>query len=286
MPEELINKGGSSMTGHNMGQPLGSSTPDSISIVTICFNNLPDLQATCASVDEQLFLPYEHIIIDGSTSTEIRSWLAEQQSPSYRSYLSELDEGISDAFNKGVSRAHGEIVLMLNAGDRLHDPTVLGQAATAFGKDASLQWLHGSIRMIRGGIWVVVGKPFDPRRLYRGMRSTFHPTMFVRRSLFLQYGLFDKQLQIAMDYDFLCRIARERNTFLKQPLAIFEPGGVSNQHFRKGLEEMQQVYDRHFGYSLKQRLWKWRQILLHRLLHSDLGAWLYGWKVRLGWTNR
>jgi|GEM_PF-210505 len=286
MPEVLTDMEGTWKPEVGLTSPLGLVDRDSISIITICFNNLQALQDTCTSIDEQQCLPFEHIIIDGSTDADIRSWLLDESHPTYRTYVSEVDEGISDAFNKGISRARGEILQMLNAGDRLHDPSVLRLAATAFAEDPALQWLHGSIRLMRGGIWVVVGKPFDPRRLYRGMRSTFHPTMFVRRTIFLQYGLFDKQLKIAMDYDFLCRIARERNTFVPLPLAVFEPGGISNQHFRKGLEEMQRVYERHFGFSLKQRLWKWRQLILFKFLQAGLGTWMYGWKVRLGWENR
>jgi glycosyltransferase involved in cell wall biosynthesis len=257
-----------------------------ISIVTICRDNPEELKETCASVDEQQRPAFEHIIIDGSTRPEIRRWLNETPQPSHRIWVSEPDEGISDAFNKGVGKATGDLVQFLNAGDRLHDSSVLSQVAEAFTRDPSLRWLHGSLRMMRGGLWVVIGKPFDPERLYRGMRSTFHPTMYVRRELFQRHGGFDKSLKIAMDYDFLCRIAKERNTFLDKPLVVFEPEGVSDLRYLDGLEEMQLAYGRYFGFSVRQRVWKWRQVLLFRLLKSGLGQWMYALKVRLGWENR
>lgn len=257
-----------------------------ISIVTICRDNPVALMETCASVDEQRHPAFEHIIIDGSTGPDIRKWLKEIPQPSYRTSVSEPDEGISDAFNKGVGRATGDLVQFLNAGDRLHDPSVLSQVVEVFARDPSLQWMHGSLRMMRGGLWVIIGKPFEPERLYRGMRSTFHPTMYVRRELFQRHGVFDKRLKIAMDYDFLCRIAKERNTYLDKPLVVFEPEGVSDLRYLDGLEEMQLAYGRHFGFSVRQRAWKWRQVLLFRLLRSGLGRRIYALKVRLGWENR
>ena len=262
------------------------SGPLRISIVTICRDNPEELAGTCASVDSQSLAPFEHVVVDGSTDGRIAAWFGGASQPRYRSCVSESDEGISDAFNKGVSRSTGDVVVMLNAGDRLHDDEVLARVAEAFGADPTLQWLHGSMRMRRGGLWVVIGKPFDARLLYRGMRSTFHPTMYVRRGLFDCHGGFDTSLRIAMDYDFLCRIAGERHAFLPQPLADFDPHGVSSTGYLRGLAEMQRVYRRHFGFSAAQWLWRWRQVALHRLLHSPLGRRLYAWKVRLGWANR
>ena len=69
------------------------------------------------SVDRQQHAPYEHWIIDGSTNTEISGYLRDHPQPAYRKWINERDHGISDAFNKGVLRADGEIVNMLNSGD-------------------------------------------------------------------------------------------------------------------------------------------------------------------------
>jgi len=257
-----------------------------ISIVTICRDNPEELMRTCASVDGQASPPFEHHIVDGSTDGRIGTWCRTVPQPVYRHCVSEPDEGISDAFNRGVARSTGDVLVMLNAGDRLHDDSVLSRVGEAFAADPSLQWLHGSMRMRRGWLWVVIGKPFEARLLYRGMRSTFHPTMYVRRELFVRHGGFDKSLRIAMDYDFLCRIAGERHAFIAYPLADFDPDGVSSTGYLRGLAEMQRVYGRHHGFSAAQRLWRWRQVLLHRLLHSALGRRLYALKVRLGWENR
>ena len=77
-----------------------------ISVITICFNNLADLQKTCQSVDKQTRQPEEHWIINGSTTDEIAKWLEETPQPVYRKWINERDRGIADALNKGkIGRA-------------------------------------------------------------------------------------------------------------------------------------------------------------------------------------
>ena len=92
-----------------------------LSIVTICFNNLQDLITTCKSVDDQHLKPFEHIIINGSTNSEIKNWYESSNHPSYRIIINELDGGISDAFNKGISKATGDVIHLLNSGDIYFD---------------------------------------------------------------------------------------------------------------------------------------------------------------------
>ena len=79
--------------------------PYRISVATICFNNPEELKRTIAAVDQQQHRPYEHVIIDGSTSDAIRNYLENTDQPSYRWWVCERDNGIADAFNKGVHKS-------------------------------------------------------------------------------------------------------------------------------------------------------------------------------------
>jgi len=180
-----------------------------ISIITICFNYLHELFLTLSSVDQQTHLPYEHIIIDGSTNPEIANYLNTHPQPDYRLWKSEPDEGISDAFNKGILKSTGDIIGTLNSGDELFDFLVLGLIGAKFRENPQAGWCHGKLYTQRGDQWVIVGKPFDPKKLYRGLRGVFHPTMYIRRSVYDKIGFYDKAIQIAMDYDLLCRLSRE-----------------------------------------------------------------------------
>lgn len=252
-----------------------------ISIVTICFNNPEDVKSTCDSVDLQDQRPFEHIIIDGSTGQDIRLLMQQAPQPGFRCSFHEPDKGISDAFNKGISNCHGDVILLLNAGDRLYDNHTLAHVAQVFNTDPALMWCHGAMELMRGGQKVIIGKPFERRKLYRGMRSTFHPTMYLKASLYRKHGNYDTSLKMAMDYDMLCRIADEKCRFIDVPLARFEPHGISTNRYMDALKESYRCYRKYFGFSLMQEVWLLRQWLLHVLLESKAGPWLYNMKRKL-----
>ena len=117
------------------------------------------------------------------------------------------------------------------------------------------------------------------------MRSVFHPTMYVKKELYEKHGQYRTEVKIAMDYDFLCRIAGEKFSFMNQPLASFDPKGVSSQKYLEAMHESFACYRKHFGYSFKQTLWGWRLTLLHHLLNTGLGKWLYKLKIWAGLAN-
>ncbi|MBA3827807.1 MAG: glycosyltransferase [Taibaiella sp.] len=256
-----------------------------ISIITICFNNLEEVIKTCASVDAQGVKPFEHIVIDGSSKEDIRKYLGHNPQPAYRSWVCERDKGIGDAFNKGVLKAKGEIVYLLNSGDTIYDATVLQRVQDTFDKDPQLMWCNGKLNTLRGGIWVLVGKPFEKRKLYRGMRAVFHPTMYVKKEVYKRHGLYDNDIKYAMDYDFMCRIANEKNTFINYPLATFDPTGISSVNYLKAMKESHIVYRKYYGNSILQTLWGIRQTMLHYTLQSKAGKILYRIKKGLGLEN-
>ena len=256
-----------------------------ISIITICYNNPEELKLTCQLADRQTVLPFEHWIIDGSTAPDIKNYLETTAQPAYRKWICERDNGIADAFNKGVLRSTGEICNMLNAADYYFDDTVLKMVSEAFEAHSEISWLHGKYQLQRGGQWVVIGKPFEKEKLYRGMRSLSHQSMFIKRELHDRYGLYDTTLRNAMDYDFVCRIAAEPVLFIEKPLVVFAPGGTTDTNYLKAMDEGKKVYRKHFGNSLKLILWQWRLKLLYALISSPVGSSLYKIKVWLRLEN-
>lgn len=249
---------------------------NSITIITICFNNLEEVKMTCKSVESQAEPPYEHIIIDGSTNEEIKEWLNNNLQPAYRKWVCERDKGISDAFNKGVKQTTGTIINFMNSGDKFYDAHVLAKVAQEFDQDADLKWLHGAFVFYRGGIWLKAGTPFSKKQIYKGMRQVMHQSMYVKKELFDQYGLFDLERKVAMDYDFLIRIRDEKVKYLTSPLCQFAPDGTSYENIWEGLKEVSNSYQKYIGFSLKQKLWKVRAYLLFWLTQkTSLGKWLF-----------
>lgn len=256
-----------------------------ISVITLCFNNPSELAATCASVEAQTLPPFEHWIIDGSTGSSVREWMESRSQPPYRRSIHERDSGIADGFNKGLALATGDVVVFLNSGDNLYDPSVLGRVSDAFAADPPLMWLHGTVHLERGGRWVTVGKPFEKKKLYRGMRSVSHQTMYVRREVFDRHGAFDTSLRFSMDYDFLCRIADEKHTFLAYPLASYDTHGVTSTRYLEAMAEGRRVFRRYYSRPLLQAAWRLRLSVLHHLMQSPLGKALYRIKAGLKLEN-
>ncbi len=257
-----------------------------LSIITICFNNLEEVKNTCQSVDEQIITPFEHLLINGSTDNEIEMYFEKSALVPYRKIFNEKDKGIADAFNKGIERSSGDVILLLNSGDLLYDKNVVKTVLAKFDEDITLMWLHGKYRYQRSGVWVTLGKPFDPGKLYRGMRSLSHQTMYVRKELYNKHGLYDNSFKIAMDFDFVARIRFEKFLFLDEILAINVPGGISSEKYELSLKEASKVVKKYLGFSWKNKLWTLRLKILKAIQDIPvLGKLLYKIKARLGLAN-
>jgi glycosyltransferase involved in cell wall biosynthesis len=255
-----------------------------ISVITICFNNLADLQRTCLSVDGQSVLPDEHWIINGSTQPAIEQWLLHSPQPPYRKWINEKDKGIYDAFNKGIGHAGAEITHILNSGDTYASDDVIATVKQVFEKDTSIQWISGNIQMTRAGKTVVVGKRFDPTKLYRGMRSVSHPTWFLKKEVYNRTGPY-KDYRIAMDYDLMCRLKSEPYAYIDKVIAVFDDTGVSSNNYIASLKENRIVYESYFGFSFLLVIWQLRLKLLHYLLQTRFGKWLFSLKTKAGLEN-
>ena len=257
-----------------------------LSIITICFNNLEEVLNTCKSVDEQIVSSFEHLIINGSTNDEIKNYFDKVVTTGFRKIFTEKDNGIADAFNKGIQKSTGNIILLLNSGDLLYDKNVIRIVLEKFDADQNLMWLHGKYRYQRSGIWVTLGKPFEPKKLYRGMRSLSHQTMYVRKELYDKYGFYDNSFKIAMDFDFVARIRNEKFLFVDVILAVNVPGGISSEKYDLSLKEGSRIVNKYLGFSWKNKLWTLRLKTLKTIQNIPfLGKLLYKIKVGLGLAN-
>lgn len=242
-----------------------------ISIVTICFENLEELQETIASIDMQSYLPYEHWIIDGSKNNLIKDWASSQNHPSYRFFVHEPDKGISDAFNKGILKCSGNLIHILNSGDTYHNANILALINQVFEENPQIDWVHGQYLQYRGQMHVISGTKFDSKQLWKGMRMVAHPTMFIKKKLYDKVGLFKLEKKVAMDYDFLVRIRNFPFEYIEQPIINFAPGGTSSIQFERGLQEVKESYTQYMGISFKMIVWQLRQKLLNKFMSTSLG---------------
>ena len=245
-----------------------------LTLVTISFNNLEEVKTTMQSVFDQSRQPDEYWIIDGSSNTEIKDYLHQADFPSFVSWISERDKGISDGFNKGVSRAKMDVVHILNSGDYYASNTTIEEVMALFDQDPTLMWVHGRYQQYLGSEWIISGKKFNPEKLYMGMRQVAHPTMFVKREVYDRIGLFPVDMRDAMDFDFLIRIRKEKFQYLETVLSVFTPGGNSEVNWKRTFKEGMKIYQNHLGNDWRLQLGYVKQLLVHAILDSPFGSWM------------
>ena len=117
------------------------------SIITVCYNSADELERTIASIDSQTFGLYEHVIIDGASNDRTPAVL-ESAKKDKRTIVSEPDNGIYDAMNKGLGRAKGEYVIFMNAGDRFHENETLQYYADTIAANDSPGMVYGQTILV------------------------------------------------------------------------------------------------------------------------------------------
>jgi glycosyltransferase involved in cell wall biosynthesis len=212
-----------------------------ISIVTVCRNAEATIAGTIESVRDQQYPDLEYIIIDGA-STDITPDIVRSFGSMINVFVSEPDSGIADAFNKGISRALGEIIGLINADDELL-PGTLNKVGDFFSRHPDIDVVHGDVLLSRGQQVLKRVRPagcwWYPWRLV----LFNHPATFVRRSVYEQYGLFDASYRIAMDVEIFLRWMRKgiNIAYLPDPLVAMQVGGLSGRLAFQGYREVKRA---------------------------------------------
>lgn len=206
---------------------LMSTSKPKISIVTVCLNAEKTIRQTIESVVNQSFEGYEFIVIDGGSSDSTVSIIQEYQLH-INHWVSEQDNGIADAMNKGAGFANGRLLYFLQADDYLAGPEVLAAV-----------WSYADeLADLIGGTVTLLGASENKQLRSRGFTwwSNFkmagpHQAIFCKRDLFLKLNGFDASFQVAMDFDFLLRAKSQgaRYLVIDTNVAVMGDDGISNQ---------------------------------------------------------
>jgi len=201
-----------------------------ITVITVSFNAGKTIEATLKSVEGQDYSNVEHIVIDGA-STDGTIDIIRKRKPSC--WVSEPDEGIYDAMNKGIAMATGDVIGILNSDDIYAHPGVLSRVAELFKKKdidacfADLDFINSQGKVVRR----YSSSRFKPERLAHGWMPA-HPTLYVRKSLFSKVGLFRIDYEIAADYEWIIRAFSTHKAswcYVPELWVHMRLGGVSTQ---------------------------------------------------------
>ena len=221
-----------------MHTPRSSSSQPRITMITAALNPGPEVVQTIESVLSQEYPDLEYIFVDGGSRDDAFA----RVSP-YLERISllirEPDDGISDAWNKALARATGEIVGIINADDYLL-PGALATVAAAYVRHGGSPIVHGDVIRIEHGEETRRGSPIPIWLMIRVGTPVFHPATFVPKTAYDRIGGFGTSYKIAMDYDLILRAYLARVPFVRvpQPLAGFRGGGLSDRKPLDGFREV------------------------------------------------
>lgn len=220
-----------------------------ISIITATYNNLQTLEDTFQSLRSQTYQNIEHIVIDGA-STDGTLEIIDRYRTHISVLISEKDSGVYDALNKGLMCATGDVVGFLHADDTFFSPSTIEQIASVFTVNANIIAVYGDLYYVdRANPQKIIrywqSQPFSPDLLKRGWMPA-HPTLFFRRNVIDEIGLFNIQYQIAADYEYMLRMLRRYPpaAFYYLPIVItcMKMGGKSNRSIHHILKKMKEDY--------------------------------------------
>lgn len=212
-----------------------------ISIITVSYNSVDTIRSTLDSIAAQIYPDLEYIIVDGG-STDGTLDLVDSYKGIVSQCISEHDQGIYDAMNKGINYASGDVIGILNSDDFYLHSEVLNEVVEFFSNDPSLEVILGDVDFVKNDD---LSHPIRryPAGNFRSWMLRFgimppHPAVFLRTSAYKRVGLYKLGYEIAADFDFLTRLllvdgAKYQSAY--KTWVRMRTGGASTRDFRSNL---------------------------------------------------
>src|SRR5579863_3274148 len=218
-----------------------------ISVITAVYNRVDTIETALTSIERQTYGNIDHIIIDGGSDDGTLDVINAQDRPGLR-LISEPDNGIYDAINKGIKLSIGEVIGLVHSDDILANETVLAKVAAAFA-DPSVDAVYGDLEYVSGSDPDKVIRrwragEFQPAKLRRGWMPP-HPALFVRRSFMERHDIYNTSYRIAADYDAILRWFGQkgiRTVYIPEVLVQMRLGGESNRSLGRILLKSSEDY--------------------------------------------
>lgn len=208
-----------------------------VSIITVTYNSASTIEDTLQSVSRQTYADIEHIVVDGASKDGTVEIIKRYEEGIAR-WISEPDSGIYDAMNKGIEMASGEIIGILNSDDLYAYDRVIEDIVALFQEK--------NPKVVFADLWYV--KPNDLDYVVRRFSSQSfrpdlmaygiapaHPTCFVHKSVFEEYGSYKTDYNISADFEFLVRIFKDRKVpyhYFPKVLIKMRMGGISTRNWQ------------------------------------------------------
>lgn len=222
-----------------------------ISVITVCLNTKDTIEETLLSIFNQTFKDIEIIVIDGASKDGTLE-IIDKYKDKITHFVSESDNGIYDAMNKGIKLATGDFICFLNAGDTFYDTSIFEKVEKKLIQNPECKFIFGDAEYISKENSKIVS--------YENIKNEFsiifdnicHQSIFYHKSLFEQFGLFSQDFKIYADWDFNINcLAKNKVKAMYLPLTIckFQLGGTCSNHESKKIckREKQLLIEKYYS---------------------------------------
>ncbi|HNW98711.1 MAG TPA: glycosyltransferase family 2 protein [Bacteroidales bacterium] len=242
-----------------------------VSIITIIYNGEDHIQECVDSVRSQTYKNIEYIVVDGG-STDSSLDIIKKNLDIITAWKSEKDNGISDAFNKGIKQAKGDIIGILNCDDKYY-PETIESVVNAYQENGfSEAVFYGDITYFNNKNEYSLIPEIS--KIWKYM-SIFHPATFVSKSLYNKFGVYSLEYKYAMDSELIHRLLFNHCNFIYIPktLTKFRLEGKSDINYINSYKEFFKSVKGYNGNEFG-KLYMYYGLLKKRLLHSSLGTFI------------
>ncbi|GAB6045598.1 glycosyltransferase family 2 protein [Caminibacter profundus] len=208
-----------------------------VSIITVVYNNKDTIKDAIESVLNQTYQNIEYIIIDGNSNDGTID-IIKSYGNKIDKFISEKDNGIYDAMNKGIKLASGDIVGILNSDDFYVDNRVIEKVVEVF-KNKNVDSVYGDLVYVDKDNTNRIVRYWKSRGYQEGLFKKgwhpAHPTFFVKKEIYDQYGLFNLDFKIAADYEIMLRFLEKykiTSSYISEVLVKMRLGGESNRSIK------------------------------------------------------
>ncbi len=222
-----------------------------ISIITATYNSEATIASCMLSVLQQSYQNIEYVIIDGQSNDGtldiVKNYQVEFPKVNFK-IVSEPDKGIYDALNKGIALATGDVIGFVHSDDVLAHSQIIETIANQF-KTQDLDGIYGDLQYVNKTDVTKIFRhwkscAFDSKLLKKGWMPA-HPTLYLKKDIYNEFGGFNTKFDIAADYDFILRVFKNEHLkffYLPEVIVKMRVGGESNRNLNRIVLKMKEDY--------------------------------------------
>jgi glycosyltransferase involved in cell wall biosynthesis len=214
-----------------------------ITVITVCYNSENKIKATIESVLQQHYDNLEYIVVDGGSTDntiDIIKRYASKFNGDMR-WISEPDEGVYDAMNKGIRKSKGDWIVFINAGDSFYSKDILNKIFINDNDIINNDVIYGKVNVKYSDQQEKIVSPEDLNEIWKGMVFC-HQSSFIRSKVMKKY-MYDLSYEISADFDFFYRLFNQNYSFNEVDYVIsnYEFEGISNDRIKNFYEKKEIV---------------------------------------------